>query len=311
MHQEKEKNVMDIKQIFDEEFRVLETESDPAMSKFVPMFYDSIGFDWKNFFEPDFCKRFNGLMINGGVPIRKVVLVVFLNDEIINKILENYESGTLIFSHHPIQMECGDPQGNMGKGFLPVNPDLLEQIKKKGISVYSCHAPLDAGSKSGLGTNEAIVKILNAEIIDQYYPYAHGFAARICELPTTMKTSQLVQILKEKLNLPYIDLQGILERDVKRIVVIAGGGGDYEDIKSAEDHGADCLITGEVTAKILGERGDRERARLKKYYPKAKISAIGLSHAGSEFLVMYDIADWIRLNLDLEAIPLPEEKWWR
>ena len=250
-------------------------------------------------------------MINGGKPIGKVICVSFFNDEIANKLLEDTTEGIMIFSHHPIQMECGDPQGSMGKGFLPVNPKLLIMLKDRGVSVYSCHAPLDAGSVSGLGTNEAIVKILNAKVISQYYPYAHGFAARVCELPEAMSIPKLIELLKQKLNLPYVDLQGMKDMEVKKVVVLAGGGGSFNDINGAEEQGVDCIITGEVTAKIEGERGDKERLALNDYYPNAKISAIGISHPGSEFLAMYDIVEWIKSSIGIDAEALPETKWWR
>jgi len=300
-----------LSQAFDIEFRTKETDTDPAMSRFVPMVYDPINFDWKSFFEPEFCQRFNGLMINGQKPIQKVVCVTFLNDEVVTKILQEHEEGIMIFAHHPIQMECGDPRGEKGKGFLPVNPELLKQMKDKGVSVYTCHAPLDAGSKSGLGTGEALVKRLGATVLSQYDPYGHGFAARVCELPNETTTDQLAEQLRALFNLPYVDIQGVKNRTIKKIVILPGGGGSCDDIKGAEEQGVDCIVTGEVTAKIDNERGQREQKALDEYYPNAKISAIGLSHAGSEFLVMLDVAEWIKTNLSLKAETLPENKWWR
>ena len=314
MSESKETNFIDVEEIsnfFDNEFRTKETPLDPSMSRFLPMVYDSIGFDWKNFFEPEFLVSFNGLMIRGLKPILKVICVVFFDDEVVEKILQDPTEGILVFCHHPIQMECGDPQGEMGKGFLPVNPELLKRLKDKNISVYACHAPLDAGSISGLGTNESIVNVLNAKVVSQYYPYGHGFAARVCELPNTMRVSELTQIFKNILNLPYVDLQGVKERDVKKLVVLAGGGGSYSDIKGAEDIGVDCVITGEVTSKIIGERGDKERLALDEFYKNTGISAIGLSHAGSEYLVMPEIASWIESTLKIKAVSLPEIRWWR
>jgi putative NIF3 family GTP cyclohydrolase 1 type 2 len=297
--------------LFDNEFKVVETEKDPAMSRFVPMVYDLIDFNWEGFFEDDFTDRFNGLMINGEKPIKKIVCCVFFNNEIARKVLEMEEDGIMIFAHHPVQMECGDPEGEKGRGFLPIDPGLLNRLKERGVSVYTCHAPLDAGSKSGLGTAEAYVKRLGLTLIEQYYPYAHGYAGRLCQLPHTIMTSALISRLQEMINLPYVDLQGVEEREISKVVILPGGGGSYDDIKGAEDKGADCIITGEVTAKIDGERGDKESALLDDYYPNATISAIGLSHAGSEFLVMYDIVKWMKENIGIEAEVLPEENWWR
>jgi putative NIF3 family GTP cyclohydrolase 1 type 2 len=41
------------------------------------------------------------------------------------------------------------------------------------------------------------------------------------------------------------------------------------------------------------------------------MTLIGLSHAGSEYPVMEDIAEWMRENLNIEAEAIPENNWWR
>ena len=58
-----EKELSFISDKIDNFFEVSKLEKDPAMSQFVPSVYRSINFDWENFFETDFVKRFNGLMI--------------------------------------------------------------------------------------------------------------------------------------------------------------------------------------------------------------------------------------------------------
>jgi len=300
-----------VKSAFGKEFKIFETAQDSAMSRFIPMVYDPIGFDWKTFFEQDFVDRFNGLMISGGTNVKKVYCVVFFNDEIVNEILNKNEDGVMIFAHHPVQMECGDPKGKKGRGFLPIDPELLRQIKARGISVYTCHAPLDAGSVSGLGTGEAIVKRLNAKVLSQYDEYAHGYAGRVFELPEVTTTEALAEKLRIMCDLPYVDIQGIRGKQIKKVAILPGGGGSVDDIKLAEEQGVDCIITGEVTCKIDNERGEREKKALEEYYPTTSILAIGLSHAGSEFLVMYDVVDWIKKTLGIEAEVLAEKRWRR
>ena len=50
-------------QKLDQFFGVQKLDKDPAMSRHLVRVYDSINFDWMHFFEADFIKRFNGLMI--------------------------------------------------------------------------------------------------------------------------------------------------------------------------------------------------------------------------------------------------------
>lgn len=219
---------------FNTEFRISETV-DPAMGRFVPMVYDPIEYNWQEEFEPDFVKNFNGLMLKaeGNPTVNKVWLLSFLNDYMIEDILKRASEGDMIFAHHPVQMECGDPREGKewGRGFLPIDPQIINKLKERKISVYTCHAPLDAGSVSGLGTNEALIKRIGGRQIDQYMEYAHGYAARICEVPT-----QTVSGLMKKLDIPnldHIDIKGNqdLDRQVTRVAILPGGGGNVRDIQ--------------------------------------------------------------------------------
>jgi putative NIF3 family GTP cyclohydrolase 1 type 2 len=303
-----------IKEEFDKEFRVNEDE-DCAMSRFVPMVYDPIGYNWAEEFEPDFVKNFNGLMIKPeeDLPIKKVWLLSFLNDYMINEVLTKASEGEMIFAHHPVQMESGDSRegGKLGKGFLPINPKLLKTLKDKKLSIYTCHAPLDAGTKSGLGTNESLMKMIGAKQVNQYMEYAHGYAARVCQVePQTIKN------LLKKISIPnldYIDIRGNrnLEREITKVTIIPGGGGNVKDIQPAEEFGSEIVITGQVACTIEGERGEKERDLLEQFYPKTKMTLIGLSHAGSEFPAMVHIAEWIKEKFNIDAEAMPEKNWWR
>lgn len=299
---------------FNTEFRISETV-DPAMSRFVPMVYEPIGYNWQEEFEPDFVKKFNGLMLKaeGNLTINKVWLLSFLNDYMVEDILNRASEGDMIFAHHPVQMECGDPREGKewGRGFLPINPEIINKLKERKISVYTCHAPLDAGSVSGLGTNESLIKRIGGRQIDQYMEYAHGYAARICEVP-----AQTVSALIKKLDIPnlaYVDIKGSpeLDRQVTKVAIIPGGGGNVRDIQPAEEFGTEVVITGQVTCRIAGERGEREDKSLQEFYPTTSMTLVGLSHAGSEYPVMEDIAAWIKEKFNIDAQAIPEKIWWR
>jgi hypothetical protein len=112
--------------------------------------------------------------------------------------------------------------------------------------------------------------------------------------------------------LPYVDLQGATAKDaITRVAVVAGGGGDVEFYREADRLGADCLIAGEVTSKIDNEIGRRKQREIDDYLPTTSLTAVGLSHAGSEFLVMQELAPLIERHLGLPAEAVPESHWWR
>ena len=93
--------------------------------------------------------------------------------------------------------------------------------------------------------------------------------------------------------------------------MVAGGGGDVEFYQEADRLGADCLIAGEVTSKIDNELGRRKQAEIAAYLPTTELAAVGLSHAGSEFLVMRELAPFIERQLGIPAEAVPEPHWWR
>lgn len=296
-------------QELDNLFDIKELSTDPAMSRFIPMVYDPINFDWKAYFEPNFSSSFNGLMMKGADNVGKIWGISFPSDEVLTHILSQAKRGDMIFSHHPINMECGDPQGKTGKGFLPVNLDLLREIKEKEISFYSCHAPLDYNEK--MSTSGAIAIGIGGKIIGRFYPYGNGFAGVVCEVPIT-KTVDLVEKLKKLTGLPYLDNVGVERNDITKISIVAGGGGDVEDIQEGEKQIVQCHIGGEVTCKIDNERGRNEKAKIETYLPSVKISVLGISHAGSEFIVIRDqLVPWIKEIFGIDAEAVSEEHWWR
>lgn len=198
---------------FDTFFQVRDLPSDPAFSRFVPMVYDPIGFSWRDFFEPAFAERFNGLMIRGAVRVGKVWCIAFPAEEVLARILAQALPGDLIFSHHPINMECGDPRGGKGRGFLPLDPRMLRRLKDRGISFYSCHVPLDTHAE--ISTSGAIVRVLGGTVVDQFLPTGLGFAGRLCEVGPRSLT-ELVETCKQAVGLPCVDSTGDISKDPSR-----------------------------------------------------------------------------------------------
>lgn len=290
-------------------FKVKELGKDPAMSRFVPMVYDKQNYvEWKEIFEPDFQKQFNGLMIRGANKIRRVFTASFPHDEILQKFISQSDVGDLLFLHHPIPLECGNPKGNLGKGFLPINSILLRKIIEKKLSIYSCHAPLDYNQK--ISTNRALAEALKARIESEFLPYGNGYVGLITTV-NPISTDGLIARLKKIFGIPYIDFAGKNVGRITKIGIVAGGGDEVEYSQTARERGAQAYITGEIFSRYDNDWGKQNTAKLQNYTKTVDISMIGVSHAASEFLVMKtQMPKWFKKKFGLLATPLTQSKWW-
>lgn len=123
-------------QKLNEEFKINLFGKDQSFSRFVPIAYESNQFPWENEFEENFTKLFNGLMIKGSSAVNNVFLAVFPTNSVLERFIEESCEGDLLFMHHPLVMECGDPRGKWGRGFIPIEEQYIYRIKKKNLSIY-------------------------------------------------------------------------------------------------------------------------------------------------------------------------------
>jgi putative NIF3 family GTP cyclohydrolase 1 type 2 len=280
------------------------------MNFFLPRAYDEIDFDWAGFFDADFTTRFNGLMLRGSEQVPHVFCACFPSPDVVDAFISQARSGDLLFLHHPIDMECGTPQGVQGRGFLPIAPEKLQQMKEKGLSVYACHAPMDTNRE--IGTNEAIVEALNAEVLEAFYPYGIGFAARVCKI-APVGVDELITRVQEIFEVPYLDVDGFRGGNlIEKIAVVPGGGDNVEAMEIAEGFGAQALITGEIHTRHSGDWGEQNDAQVTQYAQQTKMALIGASHAASEFLVMKtQMVPYFQNTFDISASALKQSPWWR
>lgn len=298
-------NVVNALDIF---FKVKELEKDPSMSHFVPIAYKQNLEEMKRIFEPDFLKRFNGLMIKGADKIHTVFAASFPHDEILQKFISQSMEGDLLFLHHPIPMESGDPKGNLGRGFISNNSMLLEKIIKKKLSIYACHAPLDYNEK--VSTNNAIAEVLEAAVESRFLSYGNGYAGLIATI-SLISTVGLITKLKQIFKIPYVDFAGKNLKKITKIGIVAGGGDDIEYSKVSRERGAQAYITGEIFSRQDSDWARQNTSKIQAYVKTIDISLIGVSHAASEFLVMKtQIPEWFKKNFGIPVISLSQSKWW-
>lgn len=289
-------------------FHIEEWETDPAFSRFIPMVYDPLGFDWAHFFEPEFVSRFNGFMLAGREEVETVFLAVFPTEEVLQSFIQQAAPGDLLFMHHPLLMECGDPRGKWGRGFLPIQPDLLKRLKDKELSVFTCHLPMDTSMP--IGTGGAIMEALGAVLIQPFIPHGNGHVGGIFRVKET-NTDELITQLTAIFDIPYTDFEGIRHTSIDTVAIVPGCGDVVHDMQEAEDLGAQAYITGEIHCHIDNPYGRQRFAQMMEYVQKTSLSLIGVSHAASEYLVMKtQMKRWFEQHTSVNVVLLPQKQWW-
>jgi putative NIF3 family GTP cyclohydrolase 1 type 2 len=297
----------DLRHKLDELFSVHDWEPDP-IGRWVRRVYQAMDYDFTQTLEPDFCVRFNGLMLRAAETVEEVYCAAFPSPEVIGRVLDSARGSALLFLHHPVDMEVA------GTGFLPIPPRILEQLRAEGISVYSCHAPMDCHDE--IGTNASIVQAFQVQVEQSFAQYGGGFAGRVGVIAPS-SVDELIAAGQEAFGVERVEVGGAEPAQITRVAVVAGGGDDVEVMEEAEALGAEAYLTGEWHTRTTPlEESERHWAETNKaacleYAESSKMTMLGFSHAATEFLVMRtQMADWFR-GRGLHVACLEQSDWWR
>jgi putative NIF3 family GTP cyclohydrolase 1 type 2 len=297
----------DLTRELDAFFSVASWELDPAMARFVPMTYGQT--DLERFFEEGFRRRFNGLMVRAAEAVEEVYCAAFPSPEIVGDVLRRTRGrGAFLFLHHPLDMEVG------GIGFLPIPSDALKEMKAAGVSVYSCHAPMDCHDE--IGTTASIIRALEVRVERQFARQGNGFSGRIGTLAQT-HLHALVERGKRIFDVDRVEIGGADPASIDRVAIVAGSGDDVELMEEAEALGAQAFISGEwYTRTKPNDDGGKHWAEVNRaacltYAESSKMALLGFSHAATESLVMREqMVDYFR-ERRLQAEALEPSDWWR
>jgi putative NIF3 family GTP cyclohydrolase 1 type 2 len=289
-------------------FRLADWPPDPAMSRWVPRVYGRPEFDYPTGFEPSFCTRFNGLMLRSSERVSAVFCAAFPSPDVLQRLLDSAVQNALLFVHHPVDMEVG------GLGFLPIAADALTELRRRGISIYSCHAPLDC--TDGVGTNAAIAEALDLKVEAGFSPYGVGLAGRICTVgPLSMEEFQ--RAVRRAFATPMLQIGGQIHATVDRVAVVAGGGDDMETLEAAESRGCQVYLTGEWYPRsrpadpTFRERLQKEARSFMEFSQRTAMTLVGVSHVASEQLVMATQAGRLFEQFGLQVVAVAPQFCWR
>lgn len=215
--------------------------------------------------------------------IKKIMTTLEVTQETVDEAIE--KNVDLIISHHPFlfskinKITKNDIKGN-----------LIYKLIKNDISVYCMHTNFDVALD---GLNDYFLKIIEIEnkgildVIGKEESYLNGVEyglGRIGILNQKMSAEDLVNIIKNKLNVSKVRFIGDLEKDVKNIAVVTGAGAEY--FKMTKEMNIDILITGDM-----------------KYHQAMDALEIGacvmdLGHFETEYIFADSIMEFLKKNID-------------
>lgn len=191
----------------------------------------------------------------------------------------------LILTHHPL----------LFKKPKSITTDSLQGKKiinliKNDIGLYSSHTNWDS-VKGGL--NDEFVKILGFEeskIIEKNPSDFTAGVGRIVKLKEDITIEEIINIVKDKLNLKSLRFSGELKKKVRTISLVNGSGEDY--LQASHDLDADLLITGDTTYHFVSD------------YEELGLSVIDIGHFNSEWPLMMNLSKSIKEILEPKGVDI-------
>ncbi len=204
-----------------------------------------------------------GLML--GDDARQTDAVLLALDVDIDVAVEAKAMGaSLIISHHPLifnplkQITAHSPEGRC-----------LLYLAENQIAVYAAHTNLDSAPG---GLNDLAAQLLQLESTKVLEGELEAGIGRVGTLPHPLSLARLAEEIKCLYRLPFIRVIGNPEKEIKKVALCTGSGGDL--VANAVEKGADAYITGDIKYNVA-----REAAA-------AGLSVLELGHYESEYIAV-------------------------
>ncbi|MHC4751299.1 MAG: Nif3-like dinuclear metal center hexameric protein [Planctomycetota bacterium] len=249
--------------------------------------------EFNEFVNPDFKDRYIGVMLNNAEEIKKVYTSTIPDTIVLDKILGQNETDILLFSHHAMGYDPtleGFPFYN-----IPVN--YLKQLKKRRISFYVLHIPLDTNGP--YSTSVSLAKALQLPVDSEFCEYLGCKVGVICE-------TDFVKVRDFELH-----VRNVIGHDIKvkqygdeiikdgKIAIAAGGGCIDFVARELSTLGVNTLLTGLIKLMPSFEP-NVEFHRIAK---ENKINVVGATHYSTEKFACIAMVDYFKtLYIESEFI---------
>lgn len=168
--------------------------------------------------------------------ILKVLVTLDITPNIIDQAIEN--GADMVLAHHPITMG-----GIKSLADGTMLSDMIINAVKNDICIYSAHTNMDTAKN---GINQKLAELFDLEdicVLENDKPYDDCGLGRIGNLKKEMSLSDFCELVKEKLNTPFVRVCGD-DRKIKKVAVASGSCSEY--VPAAIKKGADVIITADM-----------------------------------------------------------------
>lgn len=193
----------------------------------------------------DYCP--NGLQVDGGQTIRKIVTGVTACEALIDKAIEHHAQAIIVHHGYFWKGEPAPLTGMKGKR--------IRKLMQRGISLLAYHLPLD--SHPTLGNNAQLANALGLTLSVPLYPEEKNPVGNIAILETPISARMLYQRISTALqreplyiSSTYNDKGNSLPTNNKlyhKIGICTGGAQDM--LEQAFSQGCDAYISGEISER--------------------------------------------------------------
>jgi putative NIF3 family GTP cyclohydrolase 1 type 2 len=261
-------------------FRVPEVQTDDWAPIFEILYPEPY---WRDYAEPSYEGRWNGLMVRGSDEVVRAASCVFPSDEIV----AGLEPSTFLFAEHAID----DAEGDV---FTPLARETFELMRERRISFYNAHAPLDQHPE--VSPSRLIAAALGIEDFEEYFPIAPeipGGAAVIGE--ADLSVDQVAEWLQTLLGpeIPVIVAARVRDR-AGRVAVVAGGGAQREILEESLVRGCETYVTGNALSPCPIPEVQVSIAAFRALASEAGVSVVDGTHYGTEKPPQLAMAAWFR-----------------
>ena len=247
-------------------------------------------------FDEYFCENFKnrsmGLLCDFTDEITKIYTAVFPSERVLTKILDDSITNAMLFLHHPLAWDLSkDPD----IAFYQINIKLLKKLRKRRISLFNFHLPLD--NYSDYATSKSLADALGIAIERSFAKYCGAMTGVIgttdCNDVSAL-SAKYTQVVGHETRLYQYGESKIKN---KRVGICAGGGNDTDVVKELVDNGINVLISG-LSVK------NKYSADAHKLEEQHGVNLLGGTHYSSEKFACIAICEYFKaLGLPVEFIP--------
>ncbi|MCK6262179.1 Nif3-like dinuclear metal center hexameric protein [Vibrio sp. ZSDE26] len=220
----------------------------------------------------------NGLQVEGGAQINRIVTGVTASQALIDKAIELKADAILVHHGYFWKGEPAPIRGMKGKR--------IRALIKNDINLYGYHLPLDIHPE--LGNNAELARLLDIEVEGGLEGHAQS-VAMFGRLTASLTGEEFAQKISKTLNREALHIApDNAEKVIETVGWCTGGGQDY--IELAAQHGLDAFVSGEIS-----ERTTYTARELNIHYFSA-------GHHATERYGIKALGEWLEKEHQIEVI---------